>query len=84
MVGVLLNPEPDVVPPIRNALKDTVLGTELRLVTTATGEPISKPSTLFPAADFDTEHIRDAALAPTHGRSAFRTSFSRSAIQPPR
>ncbi|WP_066798555.1 Fis family transcriptional regulator [Sphingomonas soli] len=67
MVGVLLDPEPDVVPPIRNALKDTVLGTELRLIATASGEPISKPSALFPAADFDTEHVRDAALAPTHG-----------------
>ncbi|AZB65437.1 Fis family transcriptional regulator [Cereibacter sphaeroides] len=69
MVGVLLDPEPDVVPPIRDALKDTVLGTTLRLIPTATGQPISKPSSVFPAADFDTEHIRDAALAPTHGHS---------------
>lgn len=67
MVGVLLDPEPDVVPQIRDALKDTALGASLRLITTATGDPISKPSTLFPAADFDTEHTRDAALAPTHG-----------------
>lgn len=67
MVGVLLDPEPDVVPQIRDALKDTALGTTLRLITTAAGDPISKPSNLFPAADFDTEHTRDIALAPTHG-----------------
>lgn len=67
MVGVLLDPEPEVVPPIRDALNNTVLRTTLRLIPDATGQPISKPSTLFSAADFDTEHIRDAALAPTHG-----------------
>lgn len=67
MVGVLLDPEPDVVPQIRDALKDTTLGTTLRLIATAAGDPISKPSNLFPAADFDTEHTRDTALAPTHG-----------------
>lgn len=67
MVGVLLDPEPDVVPQIRDALKDTALGTTLRLIATAAGDPISKPSNLFPAADFDTEHTRDIALAPTHG-----------------
>jgi len=67
MVGVLLDPEPDVVPPIRKALEDAALRTALRLKPTATGEPIARPSTLFTAADFDTEHERDAALAPTHG-----------------
>lgn len=67
MVGVLLDPEPDVVPQIRDTLKDTALGTTLRLIPTAAGDPISKPSNLFPAADFDTEHTRDTALALTHG-----------------
>ena len=67
MVGVLLDPEPDVVPPIRAALSDAALGTTLRLRPTAAGEPIARPSTLFSAADFDTEHERDPTLAPTHG-----------------
>ena len=67
MVGVLLDPEPDVVPNIRTALSDAALITDLRLRPTPTGEPIARPSTLFSAADFDTEHERDPALAPTHG-----------------
>ena len=67
MVGVLLDPEPDVVPQIRTALSDAALMTALRLRPTSTGEPIARPSTLFSAADFDTEHERDPALAPTHG-----------------
>lgn len=67
MVGVLLDPEADVVPPIRKALEDMVLGAALRLRPTAAGLPIARPSTLFPGADFDTEHEREAALAPTHG-----------------
>lgn len=67
MVGVLLDPEDDVVPPIRKALEDTALGTVLRLKPTPTGHPIARPSILFETADFDTEHERDAALAPTHG-----------------
>jgi len=67
MVGVLLDPESEVVPPIRDALSDTVLATTLRLRPTAAGDPITRPSVLFSAADFDTEHERDPALAPTHG-----------------
>jgi hypothetical protein len=67
MVGVLLDPEADVVPPIREALKETALGAALRLIAAAGGETISQPSTLFAEADFDTEHERHPALAPTHG-----------------
>jgi hypothetical protein len=67
MVGVLLDPEPDVVPPIRKAFEDPVLATALRLRPTSTGDAVARPSTMFTAADFDTEHERDAALAPTHG-----------------
>lgn len=66
MVGVLLDPEADVVPPIRKALGDSTLATALRLRSLG-GQPFAKPSTLFPAADFDTEHDRDPSLAPTHG-----------------
>jgi len=67
MVGVLLDPEPDVVPPIRKALENTALAAALRLKPTSAGDPIARPSALFTAADFDTEHERDPALAPTHG-----------------
>ncbi|OIQ93623.1 hypothetical protein GALL_244710 [mine drainage metagenome] len=67
MVGVLLDPEEEIVPRIRDALGDTGLATMLRLRPTSTGEPYARPSPLFAAADFDTEHERDPALAPSHG-----------------
>lgn len=67
MVGVLLDPEEEIVPPIRDALGDTALATLLRLRPTAAGASFSRPSLLFTAADFDTEHERDPALAPSHG-----------------
>jgi hypothetical protein len=67
MVGVLLDPELDVVPPIRTALEQVTLATALRLRKTASGLPYERPSALFAQADFDTEHERDAALAPSHG-----------------
>lgn len=66
MVGVLLDPETEIVPPIRNALGDAALATLLRLRPTGTGA-YAKPSSLFSSADFDTEHDREPALAPSHG-----------------
>lgn len=67
MVGVLLDPETEVVPPIRAALEDATLAVALRLRKTTAGLAYARPSTLFKHADFDTEHERDAAVAPTHG-----------------
>lgn len=67
MVGVLLDPESEIVPHIRDALGDTALATLLRLKPTAAGEPYARPSSMFTAADFDTEHEREPALAPSHG-----------------
>lgn len=67
MVGVLLDPEDEVVPPIRQALGNAALATALRLRRNAAGDPFTRPSTLFTTADFDTEHERDAAFAPPHG-----------------
>ena len=67
MVGVLLDPEPEIVPYIRKALADPRLATSLRLRFTQGGKPFAKPSALFRCADFDTEHDRDPRLAPTHG-----------------
>jgi len=67
MVGVLLDPEEEIVPPIINALGSSDLAAVLRLRPTADGKPLIQPSTLFVSADFDTEHERDPGLAPTHG-----------------
>lgn len=67
MVGVLLDAEPEVVPPIRKALEEKTLASILRLRPAHSGEPFIRPSSLFTAADFDTEHERDPSLGPTHG-----------------
>lgn len=67
LVGVLLDPEPEVVPPIRTALEEANLAAALRLRKTAAGLAYARPSTLFSHADFDTEHERDSVLAPSHG-----------------
>ena len=66
MVGILLAPEEDVVPPIQAALTESRTADALRLRRSPTGQPYSKPS-LFPQARFETEHDRDAELAPPHG-----------------
>lgn len=67
MVGVLLAPEADIVPPIKAALADPNRAKALRLRKSASGQPYTEPSTLFPKAVFDTEHYRSQALAPSHG-----------------
>lgn len=67
MVGVLLDPETEVVPPIREALGASDIAAALRLRPTSDGRPFTRPSVLFASADFDTEHERDPALAPNFG-----------------
>jgi hypothetical protein len=67
MVGILTDPYDIWVPPLRNALSDAVLGPPLRLRHEVGAPPFQRPSQLFAAADFDTEHDRPPALAPTHG-----------------
>ena len=67
MVGILLAPEADIVPPIQAALAEKDIAAALRLRESAPGQPYTEPSTLFPKAKFDTEHDRDPALAPSHG-----------------
>ena len=67
MVGILLAPESDIVPPIQAALGTTAMVKALRLRTLAPGQTYAEPSALFPAAKFDTEHDRDPSLAPSHG-----------------
>lgn len=64
MVGILIDPEGDVVPPLQQALGDTNLAGLLRLRPTTAGNPYAEPSALFATAHFDTEHDRDPALCP--------------------
>ncbi len=64
MVGILIDPESEVVPPLQQAIGDVKLANLLRLRPTATGGHYAEPSALFAAALFDTEHDRDPALSP--------------------
>lgn len=87
MVGVLLDPEIEVVPPIRAALEDASLAKVLRLRKTPAGLPCIEPSALFAHANFDTVHERDPALAPTHGAICvshffFAFGYPTSTLQP--
>ena len=67
MVGVLLDPESEVVPPIRQALDDAGLAADLRLKPTASGKSITRPSQIFGTADFGRKFIPGPALAPKYG-----------------
>jgi hypothetical protein len=68
MVGILTDPFDECVLPLRAALSDAVLGAPLCLRYQDNSVPFEKPSKLFAAADFDTEHDRPAALAPNYRR----------------
>jgi hypothetical protein len=67
MVGVLLEPAEAVVPALCKAFDDPTMASQLRLRPSAAGAAVHRPSILFAAAAFDTEHERDPDLAPTHG-----------------
>jgi hypothetical protein len=67
MVGILIDPMDKVVPSLRETLSDSAIVAALRLRPRPTGVAYDRPSLLFPAADFDTEHERDPKLAPSHG-----------------
>lgn len=64
MVGILVDPEEEVVPPLQSALDEPLLGTLLALQRTSAGSAFDQPSLLFAAAHFDTEHARDPAHSP--------------------
>ena len=66
MVGILKDPEEQVVPPLRCSLANARIVTSLRLKPTSDGHFYFQPSLLFPEANFDTKHERDADLAPNH------------------
>jgi hypothetical protein len=67
MVGILTDPRDQVVLPLLKALDMAAAGGGLRLRTCLGGGVYDRPSILFPAAEFDTEHDRDPELAPSHG-----------------
>lgn len=67
MVGILTDSEDRIVPPLRCALAKAEIITSLRLKPASYGHFFFQPSQLFPEADFDTEHKRNADLAPSHG-----------------
>ena len=67
MVGMLIDPIEDVVPPLRDALGDAAMIENLQLQLRANGTAFDRPSILFSKADFDTEHRRQLDLAPSHG-----------------
>lgn len=67
MVGVLLDPEPDIVPHLRTDLEDAALIESLKIIAMPGGKSLCEPSKMFADASFDTEHKRDGALASTHG-----------------
>ena len=67
MVAMLTDPTHDVLTPLCEELSNAARSTTLRLRPSPTGGAFEAPSTMFPAADFDTEHDRDAHLAPIHG-----------------
>jgi hypothetical protein len=60
MVGILIEPFGSIVPPLRDALGDVTFREHLRLREKTDGRFYDRPSRLFAAADFDTEHERMA------------------------
>lgn len=62
MVGVLLDPETDVVPPLRNELESGSHAVRLRMKKHPCGSYVECPSSIFQAATFDTEHDRDPTI----------------------
>lgn len=68
MVGILTAPHADVVPPLQKALYQPAFVAAAQLCRRDDGHVLHRPSGLFPdLADFDTEHLRSASLAPSHG-----------------
>lgn len=67
MVGVLLDPEDEVVPPLRKTLENMDPSGPLQLRKTPAGTPCIDPSGLFADALFDTEHDRAPPVGPPHG-----------------
>lgn len=68
MAGILTVDPQHVVPPLRRALQNPATARSVRMLEKPGGGWLYVPSNLFPEdVDFDTEHLRSEALAPTHG-----------------
>lgn len=68
MVGILTAPHADVIQPLQKALQQPAWAAAAQLCHRDDGEVLHRPSGLFPdVAEFDTEHLRSASLAPSHG-----------------
>jgi hypothetical protein len=64
MVGVLVDPFDDCVPPLRQALENEPVGSPMALRRSSVGEACAMPSQVFKAANFDTEHDRPKGAPP--------------------
>lgn len=60
MVGILLDPETDVVLPLREELESGTHADRLRMKKHSCGSYVECPSSTFQSAKFDTEHDRDS------------------------
>src|SRR6185437_16153585 len=66
MVGMLIDPEQQVVPKLVKEIESPDCIAALKSVMTG-GKVCQSPSSLFIEAQFDTDHTRPPALAPSHG-----------------
>lgn len=67
MVGILIDPENQVIPKLIESLSDPNIVKILRLCSRQDGKILRQPSRLFSEAKFDTEHKRDAKLSTRNG-----------------
>lgn len=67
MVGMLIHPHAQTVPPLVNALEDEGTIAALHCVVGSSGKACQTPSAIFKQAEFDTTHQRPSKLAPTSG-----------------
>lgn len=67
MVGILLDSQSAVLPPLKAEFADPALATQLALAPAASGAPLIQPAA-FAHADFDTEHIRPPPRGHASGR----------------
>ncbi|WP_194965957.1 hypothetical protein [Polaromonas sp. Pch-P] len=78
MVGMLIGDESACVQTLRRSLLSTAETADLRMVGDASGALLREPSGMFPGvAQFDTEHNRPAASAPSHGTMLLSHIFVR-------
>ena len=68
MVGILMSPREDCVPPLMQVISSNGVAGELNMLKNSDGKVITEPSEMFSnSAEFDTEHSRPVEMAPEHG-----------------